>query len=284
MIGADIRLGLIFPEIYSAKYGWKQGLSFKNIFLFLQEKGMKTQHTYPGEKILTILYIVLLLTVVGGTGWWTWHNPKPQIINENSTSSPVNQLPSFTNPSTNKPSASESRSTEASRQKDEAAISTSIKPSGSPIKSSPVQLQPQTYWLKVEGDKINLIAKPVTVKAGISKQEALTTTLNYLLSNPQKTESSTTIPTGTKLLSLRVTKSGIYVNLSREFSQGGGSTSMIYRVAQVLYTASSIDSKDKVYLLVEGQLLNQDNPLGGEGIILREPLTRETFKDDFSVS
>ena len=59
---------------------------------------------------------------------------------------------------------------------------------------------------------------------------------------------------------------------------------MIYRVAQVLYTASSIEEEANVYLSIEGELLNEENPLGGEGLILAEPLTRQTFFEDFSIN
>ena len=59
---------------------------------------------------------------------------------------------------------------------------------------------------------------------------------------------------------------------------------MIYRVAQVLYTASSIEESANVYLSVQGELLNEENPLGGEGLILAEPLTRKQFVEDFSIN
>jgi spore germination protein GerM len=59
---------------------------------------------------------------------------------------------------------------------------------------------------------------------------------------------------------------------------------MIYRVAQVLYTASSIDESANIYLSVEDKLLDEENPLGGEGLILAEPLTRQKFVEDFSIN
>lgn len=57
---------------------------------------------------------------------------------------------------------------------------------------------------------------------------------------------------------------------------------MIYRVAQVLYTAaSSLNPQAPVFLSIEGKPLNNDYPLGGEGLILEYPLTRQQFKQDF---
>jgi spore germination protein GerM len=58
---------------------------------------------------------------------------------------------------------------------------------------------------------------------------------------------------------------------------------MIYRVAQVLYTATSLDPKAKVFLSVESQPLDENHPLGGEGLILRQPMTRQDFAQDFSL-
>lgn len=91
---------------------------------------------------------------------------------------------------------------------------------------------------------------------------------------------SSTIPRGTRLLSLQIKPDGIDLNLSQNFTQGGGSASMIYRVAQVLYTATSLDPQAKVYLSVEGKLLDEETPLGGEGLILQQPLTRQQFMKD----
>ena len=147
-----------------------------------------------------------------------------------------------------------------------------------------LQLQPKAYLLQVEGEKVSLVPQSVAIKKGASKEVALQQTLNYLFDSNQNNQFSSTIPQGTKLLGLRIDETGIHVNLSDEFRDGGGSTSMIYRVAQVLYTASSLDAEAKIYLSVEGELLDEENPLGGEGIILAEPLTRQKFVEDFSIN
>jgi spore germination protein GerM len=65
------------------------------------------------------------------------------------------------------------------------------------------------------------------------------------------------------------------VDLSAEFGQGGGSSSMIYRVAQILYTATSIAPEAEVYLSIEGQPIDEAHPIGGEGLLLPSPLTRQ---------
>ena len=227
---------------------------------------MKTQQTHhPVHKEIMAGLALLVLLGTGGIAWWAWQNTKSEPASKQSIPSKVEKAPT-----------------------------SQIKPKVIPapgIKTAPqgidtiAQFKPQAYWLQVKdnGD-INLVPQQITLQPGVSQEIALKTVMNKLLRVSSDSQFSSTIPQGTRLLNLRVTKSGINVNLSQEFSSGGGSTSMIYRVAQVLYTASSLDSNAKVYLSVEGKLLDEDNPLGGEGIILREPLTRQQFAQDFSVS
>jgi spore germination protein GerM len=101
-----------------------------------------------------------------------------------------------------------------------------------------------------------------------------------LLAGPTEGTGSTTIPKGTKLQSLKVENDGIHVNLSNEFTTGGGSTSMIGRVGQVVYTATTLNPNAKVYIEVNGKKLET---LGGEGLEVEQPLTREKFDKDYSL-
>jgi hypothetical protein len=54
------------------------------------------------------------------------------------------------------------------------------------------------------------------------------------------------------------------------------------QVPHILFLTYKLNPRSEAQT-IEGQLLNENNPLGGEGIILREALTRETFKDNSSV-
>ncbi|HEU4319596.1 MAG TPA: GerMN domain-containing protein [Acidimicrobiia bacterium] len=85
---------------------------------------------------------------------------------------------------------------------------------------------------------------------------------------------SSTIPDGTELLGVEVADGVALVDLSREFESGGGSLSMMGRVAQIVYTATRFDDVDSVRFLLEGDPLDV---LGGEGLIIDEPQTRSAW-------
>ncbi len=148
------------------------------------------------------------------------------------------------------------------------------------VEVQPAKFSPQMYRLEIVDNRIQLTSKTIHTSA-TSPQVALTQALEELLSQSPNLDPTTTIPQGTRLLNLHTSKSGIYIDLSQEFTEGGGSSSMIYRVAQVLYTASSIEPQASVFFSIEGTPLNDEYPLGGEGLLLDYPLTRQQFTEDF---
>lgn len=145
-------------------------------------------------------------------------------------------------------------------------------------------VQPQTYWVSITEQQETLVPQPLPWDPQASTDVNLTKALETLLAGAVKADNAfTAIPKNTTLLSLTTNSDGIYVNLSREFAAGGGSSSMIYRVAQVVYTATSLDPEAQVYLSVAGQLIDQAYPLGGEGLILEQPVTRRSLTKNFSL-
>ena len=142
------------------------------------------------------------------------------------------------------------------------------------------KFSPQIYQLEIVDNRIRLIPKSIQTTA-TSPQIALEQAINKLFSPSPIVGFTTTIPQGTQLLNLQVNDEGVFLNLSDEFTKGGGSSSMIYRVGQVIYTATSIDSQAPVFLSIEGKPLDENYPLGGEGLLLDYPLTREQFNQNF---
>lgn len=179
-----------------------------------------------------------VLAVSGGVAWMTWNNNPPT------------------------PPDSSQRVT---------------KPEG------PVTAQPNNertaniYWLKPTEKTVNLVPQPVQI-AATQPNQILEKAFQALLEGPTEGSDATTIPRGTKLLGLKVEKDEVHVNLSEDFTKGGGSTSMVGRVGQVIYTATTLNPNAKVYIDVNGKRLDV---LGGEGIELQQPLTRESFKQNY---
>ncbi|MRR11253.1 hypothetical protein EG835_01915 [bacterium] len=119
------------------------------------------------------------------------------------------------------------------------------------------------------------------VRREVDGPAVATAALEALLAGPTAQEigdgSSSSVPEGTRLLGVTIDAGVATVDLSSEFASGGGSLSMMSRVAQVVFTATQFSTVESVLFEMEGEPLDV---LGGEGIILEGPQTRaqwETF-------
>ena len=65
------------------------------------------------------------------------------------------------------------------------------------------------------------------------------------------------------------------VDLSGRFQSGGGSQSMLLRVAQVVYTATTFPTVDRVAFSLDGRPVSA---IGGEGVVVSPPVTRSSFE------
>jgi spore germination protein GerM len=139
----------------------------------------------------------------------------------------------------------------------------------------------QVYWLKVTPEKTSLFPAQVNVVKDGQKRAPLELALQALLEIPNDSDYSTFIPPGTKLLGVREGKDGIHINLSAEFAQGEGPTALMARLGQVIYTATSQDPQAQVWLEVEGKPLELMG--GGEGLMVEQPLTRQSFEQDYQL-
>lgn len=187
--------------------------------------------------------VAAAVAVGGGVAWWTW----------NSNHSPT--LPS--NRSTVQQPSSEQ-----------------------PTVTPKTEQAAQVFWLKDTGSNQELVPQSITTAANEQPSTILKTAFNSLLAGPQAGDMTTTIPAGTKLRDVKVQPDGIHVNLSEEFTTGGGSAAMTGRVAQIVYTATSLEPNTKVWIDVEGKPLEV---LGGEGLVLEQPLTRQNFEENFTL-
>jgi spore germination protein GerM len=146
----------------------------------------------------------------------------------------------------------------------------------SPPAARAVDGELSAYWIESKRNK--LVAVPIAIKAK-NNDEAISQVVNSLITEkPPESELYSAIPAKTKVLNVSVENQDIRIDLSREFTQGGGSASMQGRIIQVLYSATSLQPDAKVYLSVEGKSLKY---IGGEGLEVPQPMTRKDFALEF---
>jgi len=122
-------------------------------------------------------------------------------------------------------------------------------------------------------------------KLGVAERRVPQTTMpataamKALLAGPTQAEANgglgTTIPAGTRLLGLTIEGTTATADLSQQFASGGGSLSMMARVAEVVYTLTQFRTGKSVEFLLEGAPVEA---LGGEGIALGEPQRRADWR------
>ncbi len=135
---------------------------------------------------------------------------------------------------------------------------------------------PSVYWVGADGNQVAFEAEKIALNRNESPADSLTTAIETLLDG----EASTAIPTGTELLSLKVEGDDVYIDLSGRFTEGGGTSSMAARMGQVIYTTNTVQPDAQIWLSVDGELLDM---IGGEGLIVDQPLTEERFARDFNL-
>lgn len=85
------------------------------------------------------------------------------------------------------------------------------------------------------------------------------------------------IPLGTAVVSIEPGSDGVaIVEMSSTFDDGGGSFSMMARLAQLTYTLTALEPIDSVLLMENGSVVEV---FSSEGIVLDGPMTRADFED-----
>jgi germination protein M len=130
----------------------------------------------------------------------------------------------------------------------------------------------RAYFLRDE--KVGPVAREAT------GDDVAADAMEGLLAGPTEEEEElgfgSTIPAGTELLGVSVDEGIATIDLSDEFGSGGGSASMQGRVAQVVFTLTQFPTVDSVLFELEGEPVDA---LGGEGLVLEEPQSREGWED-----
>ena len=139
-------------------------------------------------------------------------------------------------------------------------------------------LSGDTMTLKVyfgKNEKMAALGRviPKTQKVGAAAMKAL-------LEGPTAAEKQagmfSSIPEGTTFLGLEIENGIATVDLSKEYASGGGSLSMMMRLAEVVFTLTQFPTVDGVDFKLDGQPITV---LGGEGIIIDHPMRRTDYED-----
>ena len=184
----------------------------------------------------------------GSVAWWTW--------NAGRFSTPATQSSAFTS----QPAAPSSASPTA-----------------------PIEKTVQVYWLKDKAvgtateKQLQLTATSASIVAEQPK-DLLKAAVEKVLQRPADPALASAIPPETKLNSLEIKSDGIHIDLSKDFTTGGGSTGMTGRLGQVIYTATTLDPAAPVWIAIDGKPLQT---LGGEGLVVDQPMTRTSFDQNF---
>lgn len=139
---------------------------------------------------------------------------------------------------------------------------------------APKEHKVSIYWIEAAERKFKAV--PVVVK-GIDGEQALEAGLRQLFGKAPDGFFSG-IPTEAQLLNFSANDRDIFINVSEGFRDGGGSSSMVGRVTQLVYTATSLNPDANVFLLIEGEPIGA---LGGEGLEIKQPMTRKDLPLEF---
>jgi germination protein M len=107
-------------------------------------------------------------------------------------------------------------------------------------------------------------------------------TLRELVEGPSSADQqliegiSTAVPDETLVLGVNLVDGLATVDLSREFESGGGSLSMLSRLAQIIYTVTQFPTVDEVQFALDGRPVTV---FSNEGLVIDEPGSRSHFVD-----
>lgn len=140
------------------------------------------------------------------------------------------------------------------------------------------KLTVSTYFIRVSDDGRII---PEDVQRSLEYTDSpLTRTIESLIGGPNADALNrgllNLIPEGTELVSAYVEGGVAYLNFNEQFRFNPiGMEGFTAQLQQIVYTATAFSSIHSVQILIDGEVLDY---LGGEGIYIGSPLTRDSFR------
>jgi hypothetical protein len=138
--------------------------------------------------------------------------------------------------------------------------------------TTPAQSSVAVYFLrdgKVSPVRRTIAATPAVARAAVTA----------LLEGPTDEEAadgiSSAIPAGTHLRDIALADGIATVDLDGSFDDGGGSASMLGRVAQVVATLTRFPTVERVAFRIDGEPVEA---IGGEGVVVDPPIGRSAIE------
>lgn len=220
---------------------------------------------------LTTLAVVLVATG-SATAWWTWQT----ISTRKATVAPPKTETVV--PTETAPASDPGRAPVAAQSPTKADTT----PPDSSVRAETRSVS--VYWVKDTGTHLEVVPSSIALDVNQSPEELLQQSFEHLLKGPDSDSDGTTvastIPAETRVNSIEILSDGVHVDLNQAFTSGGGSASMVGRLGQVVYTATTLDPEANVWISVDGTPLET---LGGEGVMISQPMTRQIFDQDFAL-
>jgi spore germination protein GerM len=252
---------------------------------------MEEQKSISKNVVATISALAVSATIAGGgIAWLTMQNQPPQANTPSKISSPnpVTVDPAAVNPQAATPMPVAPNPTAvvpATTVPAQPTVGQKTTKSTTPTVAQNQESTVNVWRIDDDGKKTFLVpqTRKIASAASSDPETRINQSLASLIATAGKPDGklTSTIPAGTKLLSVKVRTDGIHVDLSKEFTQGGGATSTIGRLGQVVYTATAQNPDAPVWITVEGEKLEV---LGDVGVEIRQPITRQTYNQDFPIN
>jgi germination protein M len=126
----------------------------------------------------------------------------------------------------------------------------------------------------VRGERVAPVRRVVPRTPAVARA-ALAALLEGPTAQERKAGYLSCVPAGTTLHGVSVSGRVATVDFSRHFQAGGGSQSMLLRVAQVVHTATQFPTVERVAFRIDGRPVAA---IGGEGVIVSPPVGRAAFE------